>query len=132
MALLKPDGSEQALHRHWAAMSAGRAAMLGPRRDPAAILPLAYEPNHTTHDLARVADLMLEANTLEGRAVRAEEAMNAALARAHYLECQLDSVRMALRLERVPREVDGSPLTLMGRIRFLGDRARRAEHKAGT
>jgi hypothetical protein len=61
----------------------------------------------------------------------AEQAYAAALALAHRLECQLDSVRMGLRLERVPRQADaGGALTLLGRIRWLGDKCRRAEQRA--
>ena len=100
---------------------------MGPPTEAAA---LNAERNHTTHDLARVAELMLGVNTLEGRAVRAEQAATVALARAHRLECELDAVRMGLRLERVPRQADaGGALTLLGRVRHLGDRARRAERE---
>jgi len=118
---IEPDGSEQALARHRASGFSDANTVSG----------YADGANHTTQDLARVADLMLSHNTLEGRAVRAEQAATVALARAHRLECQLDSVRMALRLERVPRQADaGGPLTLLGRIRWLGDKCRRAEQRA--
>jgi hypothetical protein len=118
------DGSEQALARYRDGIAAGESSF------DAIHAAAEVGRAHTTQDLARVADLMLGLDTLEGRAVRAEQASAAALARAHTLECQLDSVRMALRLERVPRQADaGGPLTLMGRVRHLGDRARRAERE---
>jgi hypothetical protein len=74
-------------------------------------LPLAYEPSdHLTHDLARVSDLMLKIAELEG---------------------ELRAVDQALLVEQTPLLSDtGERLPRYGRIRFLGDRARRAEHKA--
>ncbi len=118
----EPDGSEQALARYRESFESAQLA------DDMVSIVL---PDHTTQELARVSDLMLELDTLEGRVVRTEAASRAAIARAHYLECQLDSVRMALRLERVPRQADGGgALTLLGRIRWLGDKCRRAEQRA--
>ena len=126
------DGSERALARYRVTLRDGTCAETVVALPPAQIeQPASTDRNHTTQDIARVADLLLDLDTLEGRAVRAEQAATVALTRAQQSERRLDSVRMALRLERVPRLADdgSATLTVMGRVRLLGDRARRAERE---
>ena len=98
------DGSQAALTRY--------RERTRPRRMPFP-LPLAYEPSdHLTHDLARVSDLMLRIRDLEN---------------------ELRAVDQALTVEHAPVLSDtGERLPRYGRIRFLGDRARRAERKAAA
>ena len=56
-------------------------------------------------------------------------ALRAATDRIWDLENELVAVRDALDAERAPRERDGVPLTLPGRVRALGDQRRHRERE---
>jgi hypothetical protein len=69
--------------------------------------------------LGHAADPMLETDSVEGRAARAEATLQAALRRLATLEVELAAIDTALRAEHAPHS-----LTRMGRIRWLADQAR--------
>ena len=89
------DGSERALARYRVTLRDGTCAETVVALPPAQIeQPASTDRNHTTQDIARVADLMLDLDTLEGRAVRAEQAATVALAKLNaYLDNLLDERR---------------------------------------
>ena len=75
-------------------------------------------------------DPQVDDDTLEARVVRAEAAAREAIDRCWRLEAELMAVDAALDRERVPQFMDGNALVRRpryGRVRYLGDRARRAE-----
>ena len=89
-------------HRSWCAITHDRPCNCGAELKP---LPLSFD-----------------ADSCEQRALRAEAQASVLRREVSTLRGELRAVDLALRAENTPRD-----LTRMGRVRWIGDRVRRAE-----